>query len=145
MNGDPIEILLVEDNPDDADLTIRTLKKHNLNNPLHHARDGEEALAILHGAEGSGVPPGPLPKLVILDLKLPKVDGFEVLRAIRAHPRTRLLPVVVMTSSREEQDLVRSYELGTNSYVVKPIEFGEFAHAVAQLGMYWIIRNASVR
>lgn len=145
MNGEPIEILLVEDSPDDADLTIRTLHKHNLHNPLHHARDGEEALAFLHGSGEAGAPPGPLPRLVILDLKLPKVDGFEVLRAIRAHARTRLIPVVVMTSSREEQDLVRSYELGTNSYVVKPIEFGEFAQAVAQLGMYWMIQNSSLR
>lgn len=145
MSGEPVVILLVEDNPDDADLTIRTLRKHNVHNPLHHAHDGEEALAFLHGADGRTPPAGPLPRLVILDLKLPKVDGFEVLRAIRANPRTRLIPVVVMTSSREEGDLIRSYELGTNSYVVKPIEFGEFAHAVTELGMYWILLNASAR
>jgi len=145
MTGEPIDILLVEDNPDDAELTIRTLRKHNLHNRLTHARDGAEALEILLRPPDPGAAPGPLPRLVILDLKLPKVDGFDVLRAMRANPRTRTVPVVVMTSSREERDLIRSYELGTNSYVVKPIEFGAFADAVAQLGLYWLLLNTAVR
>jgi two-component system, response regulator len=136
-----VEVLLVEDNPDDAELTIRTLRKHNLANALHHARDGEEALAYLMGSQAHS----PLPRLIILDLKLPKVDGFEVLRALRASPRTKSIPVVVMTSSREDQDLKKCYELGTNSYVVKPIEFGEFAEAVARLGLYWMLTNSVQR
>ncbi|MCC6740393.1 MAG: response regulator [Planctomycetia bacterium] len=141
MTQGAVEILLVEDTPDDADLTIRTLRKHRLANALHHVQDGEEALRFLLGPEA----PSPRPRLVILDLKLPKVDGFEVLRALRADPRTKTIPVVVMTSSREDRDLAKCYELGTNSYVVKPIEFGEFAEAVARLGLYWMLTNSVPR
>ncbi|KAF0243833.1 MAG: response regulator [Planctomycetota bacterium] len=141
MTQESVDILLVEDNPDDADLTIRTLRKHHLSNALRHVRDGEEALRFLLGPEAAS----PLPRLVILDLKLPKVDGFEVLRALRADPRTKTVPVVVMTSSREDKDLEKCYELGTNSYVVKPIEFGDFAEAVARLGLYWILTNSVPR
>lgn len=141
MTPGVVEILLVEDNADDAQLTIRTLQKHRLANSLRHVRDGEEALQFLHGPDA----PSQQPKLVILDLKLPKVDGFEVLRALRTDPRTKLIPVVVMTSSKEDKDLAACYRLGTNSYVVKPIEFGEFADAVARLGLYWILTNSVPR
>ncbi|MEK7469675.1 MAG: response regulator [Planctomycetota bacterium] len=141
MTSGIVDVLLVEDNPDDAELTIRTLRKHHLANALHHVCDGEEALRYLTGPEAHS----PLPGLVILDLKLPKVDGFDVLRALRADPRTKSIPVVVMTSSREDKDLAKCYELGTNSYVVKPIEFGEFAEAVARLGLYWMLTNSVPR
>lgn len=141
MTQAAVDILLVEDNADDAQLTIRTLQKHRLTNALRHVQDGAEALEFLHGPEA----PTQRPKLVILDLKLPKIDGFEVLGAIRSHPRTKSIPVVVMTSSKEDKDLAACYELGTNSYVVKPIEFGEFADAVARLGLYWMLTNSVPR
>ena len=128
-------ILLVEDSPDDEALTLRALKKNNISNEVVVARDGTEALAHLHNS-GNG-----LPALVLLDLKLPKVDGLEVLRRIRAEPRTRLLPVVVLTTSKEEQDLLRSYDLGANSYVRKPVDFEQFSEAVRQLGLYWLLLN----
>lgn len=135
-------ILLVEDNPDDALLTVRALQQHNIQNEVVIARDGAEALAYLHGAGEGAVPdPRPLPALILLDLKLPKVDGLEVLRRLRAFPRTRLLPVVVLTSSKEEKDLVASYSLGANSYVRKPVDFDQFAEAVRQLGLYWLLLN----
>jgi two-component system, response regulator len=133
-------ILLVEDNPDDVDLTMRAFKKHNLANQIQIVRDGVEALAFLLGSEGNG-PAGELPDLVLLDLKLPRVDGFEVLRRIRGEERTRLLPVVVLTSSAEEEDVVRSYRLGANSYVRKPVNFNEFVEAAKQLGLYWLVLN----
>jgi two-component system, response regulator len=128
-------ILLVEDNPDDVDLTIRAFKKNNIANDIVVARDGAEALEQLAAAE--------LPAVVLLDLKLPKVDGLEVLRRIRANERTALLPVVILTSSREERDLVNGYSLGANSYVRKPVDFGEFLEAVKQLGLYWLVLNES--
>jgi two-component system response regulator len=134
-----IEILLVEDNPNDVELTLHAFEKHKLANRIHVARDGEEALDYLFAArpEGELTPP----KIVLLDLKLPKVDGLEVLRAIRGSARLRSLPVVILTASREEKDLVESYELGVNSYIVKPIEFDKFVEAVHTLGVYWLLLN----
>ncbi len=134
-------ILLVEDNPDDVDLTLRAFKKSNLLNEVVVARDGVEALAYLLGDEGKSEVLSP--QVVLLDLKLPKIDGLEVLRRLRADDRTRLLPVVVLTSSREEQDLVTSYRLGANSYIRKPVDFDQFLLAVQQLGLYWLLLNES--
>lgn len=131
-------ILLVEDNPDDEELTRIAFQESNLINEVVVARDGEEALDYLLDPERKG---HPLPNLVLLDLKLPKVDGLEVLKRIRAEPRTRTLPVVVLTTSREENDLIRSYQLGCNSYIRKPVVFPEFIDAVRQLGMYWLMLN----
>jgi CheY-like chemotaxis protein len=135
-------ILLVEDNPDDEALTIRALKKNNIANGVAIARDGAEALEYLIG---TGAPAGKdinaLPALVLLDLKLPKVDGLEVLRRLRADDRTRRLPVVVLTSSKEEQDLTTSYNYGANSYIRKPVDFAQFTEAVRQLGLYWLVLN----
>ncbi len=135
-------ILLVEDNPDDIELTFRALKKNNIMNEVVIARDGEEALNLLFGT-GPYREKGPLPPptVMLLDLKLPKVDGLGVLKQVRAHPRTRLLPVVVLTSSKEDQDLVQSYSLGANSYVRKPVDFLQFSTAVQQLGLYWLLLN----
>src|SRR5207237_1243899 len=134
-------ILLVEDNPDDEALTRRALAKNNIQNEILLARDGAEALDWLFstGAHAGGAA---TPELVLLDLKLPKVDGLEVLRRIRANPRTRLLPVVILTSSREEKDVVTGYGLGANSYIRKPVDFGQFVEAVRQLGIYWLVLNA---
>ena len=132
-------ILLVEDNADDEALTLRAFKKNNIGNPVAVARDGAEALDHLFGSDGRAA--GDLPQVVLLDLKLPKVDGLEVLRRIRADDRTRLLPVVILTSSREEQDIVESYRLGANSYVRKPVNFEEFVEAARQLGLYWLLLN----
>ena len=128
-------ILLVEDDPDHEMLTIRALKKSNIANDVKVARDGEEAINLLFG-EGSV-----RPQLVLLDLKLPKVEGLEVLRRIREDESTRMLPVVVLTSSDEERDVVRSYKLGVNSYIRKPVNFTDFAEATRQLGMYWLVLN----
>jgi two-component system, response regulator len=135
-------ILLVEDNADDEALTLRALKKNNIKNELVVARDGVEALDYLF-ATGSyaGRDLTAMPQVILLDLKLPRVDGLEVLRRIRADERTRLLPVVVLTSSNEEQDRFTSYGLGANSYVRKPVDFGQFIEAVRQLGLYWLILN----
>jgi two-component system response regulator len=130
------KILLVEDNPDDEALTIRAFQKSNLANGIDVARDGAEALEYLLGGAAR-----PRPALVLLDLKLPKVDGLEVLRRLRADERTRTLAVVVLTSSREEEDLVESYRLGANSYVRKPVDFTEFVDAVQTLGLYWLVVN----
>jgi two-component system response regulator len=134
-------ILLVEDNPDDVELTLRAFKKNNIANEIVVARDGAEAVNLLHGAEGAALPPPPA--VVLLDLKLPKLDGLEVLRRIRGNERTALLPVVILTSSREERDLVSGYSLGANSYVRKPVDFGQFLEAVKQLGLYWLVLNES--
>ncbi len=133
-------VLLVEDNPDDVELTVRAFKKSNIGNRVEVVQDGAEALAWLH-APGPDGALRPLPEVVLLDLKLPKVDGLEVLRRIREHPRTKLLPVVVLTSSNEERDMVESYRLGANSYVRKPVEFNEFLDASRQLGLYWLVLN----
>jgi len=134
-------ILLVEDNPDDEELTIRALSKNNILNPVTVARDGAEALEHLFGSGEAGAPLPKLPSLVLLDLKLPKVGGLEVLRRVRADERTRYLPVVILTSSREEQDLIAGYRLGANSYVLKPVDFAKFVDAVRQLGLYWMVLN----
>jgi len=137
-----VEILLVEDNPNDAELALRALQKNNLANHLYHVGDGEEALDFIF-ARGAfserKVENGP--KVIILDLKLPKVDGLEVLRALKSDSRTRIIPVVVLTSSKEESDIVESYELGVNSYIVKPVDFDKFVVAVRDLGMYWVLLN----
>ncbi|MFY9531293.1 MAG: response regulator [Candidatus Acidiferrales bacterium] len=132
-------ILLVEDNPDDEALALRALKKNNITNEVMVARDGAEALDILLGA-GSRAGSG-LPQVVLLDLKLPKVDGLEVLRRLRADQRTKLLPIVILTSSNEEQDRLKGYDFGANSYVRKPVDFGQFTEAVRQLGLYWLLLN----
>lgn len=134
-------ILLVEDNPDDVALTLRALKKNNIRNDVVVAQDGEEALDYLFGTGEYATRPHPLPEMLLLDLKLPRMSGHEVLKQIRAHPRTRFIPVVILTSSTEEQDLVRGYELGANSYVHKPVDFTEFVEATRQLGLYWLVLN----
>ncbi len=128
-------ILLVEDDPDHELLTIRALKKSNIANDVHVARDGEEAINALFG------PNAIRPQLILLDLKLPKIEGLEVLRRIRQSDATSMLPVVVLTSSDEERDVVRSYKLGVNSYIRKPVNFNDFAEATRQLGMYWLVLN----
>ncbi len=135
-------ILLVEDNPDDVDLTLRALKKSNIANEVVVARDGVEALEYLFGTgKYAGRDPSAIPQVVLLDLKLPRMDGLEVLERIRADERTRLLPVVILTSSKEEQDLVQSYRMGANSYIRKPVDFNQFTEATRQLGMYWLVLN----
>lgn len=136
------KILLVEDNPDDVALTLRALKRNNIVNDVVHAADGEEALDWLfcRGVH-SGRDPADLPAFILLDLKLPRVDGLEVLRAVRADPRTRLLRVVVLTTSREDQDVAESYSQGANSYIRKPVDFDEFIRVVGQIGLYWLVLN----
>ena len=135
-------ILLVEDNPDDQALTLRALKKNNIKNRVVIRQDGVEALDFLfcRGAD-TNRDPLDIPQVVLLDLKLPKIDGLEVLRRIRSDERTRLLPVVILTSSKEEQDMMRGYGYGANSYVRKPIDFNQFVEAVNQLGLYWLVLN----
>jgi len=142
MTGEPMEILLVEDNPNDVELTLRSLKKNNVSNRVHVVRDGAEGLEFIFGRGkylGRNLRDGP--KVILLDLKLPKVDGLEVLRAIKSDPEARKIPVVVLTSSKEERDIVESYRLGVNSYIVKPVDFTQFTDAVRQLGLYWILLN----
>ena len=146
MLENTVEILLVEDNPDDVELTLHAFQKHNLANRVHVARDGAEALDFLFrtGAykdrriEDS-------PHVVLLDLKLPKVDGLEVLQRMKEDPRTQMIPVVVLTSSREDRDITESYQLGVNSYIVKPVDFEQFTEAVRQLGLYWVLLNEPPR
>jgi two-component system response regulator len=141
-DGDMVDILLVEDNPNDVELTLRALKKSKVVNPVKVVRDGAEALEFLfgEGAYADRIPAQP-PKLILLDLKLPKVDGLEVLRRVKSDERTKVVPVVVLTSSREERDVVESYRLGVNSYIVKPVDFDKFAEAVSQAGLYWMLLN----
>ena len=137
-------ILLVEDNPDDVELTLRAFKKNNVVNGVIVARDGVEALDFLFGGgayENRDL--SVMPVVIFLDLKLPKIDGLEVLRRLRADERTKLLPVVILTSSKEEQDLISGYTLGANSYVRKPVDFEQFVEAVRQLGLYWLLLNES--
>ncbi len=134
-------ILLVEDNPDDVTLTERALQKANVMNRLVVAHDGVEAIDYFFGPNGAA---NAQPQVVLLDLKLPRVDGLEVLRRLRANPKTKLMPVVVLTSSKEEKDMVSSYDLGANSYVRKPVNFTQFAEAVRQLGLYWLLLNETV-
>ncbi len=139
---DPIDLLLVEDNPRDVELTLHAFTQHKLANSVHVVRDGAEALDFLF-AQGDygGRATVAHPRVVLLDLKLPKVDGIEVLRAMRQDPRTRTVPVVVLTSSQEERDIVEAYRLGVNSYIVKPLDFEKFGEAVSSLGMYWLVLN----
>ncbi len=134
-----IDILLVEDNPRDAELTIRAIKKRNVANPIHVVGDGAEALDFIFRE------PARPPKLILLDLKLPKVSGLEVLREIKSDERTRSIPVVVLTSSREDPDIAAAYALGANSYVVKPVDFGAFVEAMSTLGLYWLLVNQTVK
>jgi CheY-like chemotaxis protein len=133
-------ILLVEDNPDDEDLTVRALKKNNVVNEIIVARDGVEALDYLFG-EGQHADLRLTPQVILLDLKLPKLDGLGVLRRLRADDRTKFLPIVVLTSSNEERDRINSYDLGANSYVRKPVDFSQFSEAACQLGLYWLVLN----
>jgi CheY-like chemotaxis protein len=142
MTEEAIEILLVEDNPDDLDMAIRALRKAKLANRIQVARDGVEALEFIFGTgpyAGRKVENGP--KVILLDLKLPKVDGLEVLRQVKGDPRTKSIPVVVLTSSKEQPDVVTCYQLGVNSYIVKPVNFENFMEAVGELGMYWLLLN----
>ena len=137
-----IEILLVEDDPNDVELTLHAFSKNNFTNIIHVVRDGAEALEYLFGSEAAaGNSLRNKPKVILLDLKLPKVDGMEVLRRIKSDERTRLIPVVVLTSSREERDIVESYKLGDNSYIAKPVDFEQFTETVRQLGLYWLLLN----
>lgn len=138
-------ILLVEDNPDDEALTLRAFNKNRINNPVVVARDGVEALDYLFGTGAhAGRDVSVMPAVILLDLKLPRIDGLEVLRRIRANERTSLVPVVVLTTSKEQQDIYEGYSLGANSYIRKPVDFEKFIHAVGQLGVYWLILNEPV-
>lgn len=139
---DAVHILLVEDNPHDLELAIHALRKHNLANHIEVVRDGAEALEYIFATGAySHRDTNHHPKVILLDLKLPRVDGLEVLRRVKADPRTRAIPVVVLTSSREERDIVESYKLGVNSYITKPVDFEQFTESVRQLGMYWLLLN----
>lgn len=135
MQSNGVEILLIEDNANDAELTLRALKQRNLANQVHVCRDGAEAMDFFADANGAA------PKVVLLDLKLPKVDGLEVLRRLKNDARTKAIPIVVLTSSREEPDIERAYALGANSYIVKPVDFEAFARAVSDVGLYWLLLN----
>ena len=140
MNQHNKIILMVEDNPDDAELAIIALRNSHLANDIKHVRDGEEALQFLLGQ-----PKSPLPHLVLLDLHMPKDGGLEVLKRLRSNPRTRRLPVVILTSSSEDEDIATSYDLGANSYIRKPIDFDQFSECVKQLGLYWLVMNETPR
>ena len=146
MSANEVEILLVEDNPSDVELTLRALKRRNLANKVHVVKDGAEALDFIFatGAYINRDIDNP-PKVVLLDLKLPKVDGLEVLRRIKSDKRTKVIPVVVLTSSREEKDIVESYKLGVNSYIVKPVDFDKFVQAISEIGLYWLLLNQPPR
>jgi two-component system response regulator len=141
MNTTPVEILLVEDNPDDVELTLRALNRHNLANRVKVVGDGVEALAYLQPDTADHLPPDGLPKVVLLDLKLPRLGGLEVLRQLKASEATREIPIVVLTSSREDRDIVESYRLGVNSYIVKPVDFDQFSESVRQICHYWLVLN----
>lgn len=132
----PVEILLVEDNPDDAGLAIHALKKNNLADHVLHLHDGEEALNYLFSGEARAIP-----KVILLDLKMPKVDGIEVLRRLKSDEEKKVIPVVVLTSSREERDIVESYRLGVNAYIVKPVDFDKFVRAISEIGLFWLLLN----
>ena len=142
MTDEPVEILLVEDNPNDVELTLHALKEHHLGNRIEVVRDGAEALEFIFNAGAyAHRSPDQHPKVILLDLKLPKVDGLEVLKRLKSDTRTRTIPVVILTSSREERDIVESYKLGVNSYIVKPVDFEQFTEAVRKLGLYWLLLN----
>jgi two-component system response regulator len=138
MTTDPVEILLVEDNPSHAEMTVRVLRKHNITNQIQIARDGGEAVAFLF-PDGNGH--STVPRVILLDLKLTKIDGIEVLRRIKENPRTKTVPVVVLTSSHEDNDLRACYALGVNSYIVKPVDFQQFSEAIRSVGLYWVLLN----
>lgn len=141
-DGEQAEILLVEDNPADAEMTLRALRRNNLANRVHWVKDGQEALDFMFRTDASGdAIRHAEPKMILLDIKMPKVDGIEVLRRLKADERTRAVPVVVMTSSDEERDVVESYRLGVNSFIVKPVQFEAFLETVAKIGLYWLITN----
>lgn len=142
MENKIVDIVLIEDNPFEAELAIRSLRKYNLSNNLLHVDDGAEALDLIYErGKYAGLELTPKPKLILLDIKLPKVDGIEILRQLKANERTKTIPVVMLTSSKENQDIEKCYELGANSYIVKPVDFDSFAKAVAELGMYWMLLN----
>lgn len=140
MSGYMADIILIEDNPDDAELTLRSLRKNNIAHRVHHISDGEEAIQYLEAGKNESIP-----KLILLDLKMPKVDGLQVLKAIKGDERLRVIPVVVLTSSKEEKDIVSSYQLGVNAYIVKPVDFEKFERVVNDLGLFWINVNQSPR
>lgn len=137
MEQDIVEILLIEDNQNDADLAIRALRKKNLANHLLHLEDGEQALEFLYAEENQNN----IPKVILLDLKMPKVDGIQVLRQLKSDPKKKSIPVVVLTSSKEDNDIVESYQLGVNAYIVKPVDFDKFSEAIAKLGFFWVVLN----
>ncbi|TMH27404.1 MAG: response regulator [Betaproteobacteria bacterium] len=142
MADEQVEILLAEDNSEDAEMTMRALRRHNLANQVRWVKDGAEALDYLFcRGQYVGRDPSRPPKLVLLDIKMPKIDGIEVLRQLKADPTTRSIPVVVMTSSNEERDVLESYRLGVNSYIVKPVQFNQFIETVAKIGLYWLLTN----
>jgi two-component system response regulator len=146
MTINEVEILLVEDNPNDVELTLRALKKRNLANKVHVVKDGAEALEFIFGTGTYAERDiNQMPKVILLDLKLPKVDGLEVLRKVKSDERTKVIPVVVLTSSKEESDLVESYRLGANSYITKPVDFDKFAQTVSEMGLYWLLVNQPPR
>jgi two-component system, response regulator len=136
MENNAVQILLVEDNPDDAGMTLRALKKHHLSNHVLHLRDGEEALNFLFSRELSH-----FPKLILLDIKMPKVDGIEVLKRIKEDDELKVIPVVLLTSSKEDRDILESYKLGVNAYIVKPVDFEKFVVAVSEVGYFWLVLN----
>ena len=142
MHLHAVDILLVEDNPDDLELALHALRKENLANRIQVARDGEEALDYVFARDDyAGANGYNIPKLILLDLKLPKVDGIEVLRQIKTHPRTKTIPVVILTSSTEQRDLVEGYSLGVNGYIQKPVDFDQFRDTVKQIGLFWLVIN----
>ncbi len=143
MNQNDVEIVVVEDDPNDAELIMRVLKKHNLANKVVHVEDGAQAIDLLIGKNGKAKQ-GELPRVVLLDLKLPKMNGIEVLRKLKSNESTKNIPVVILTSSKEDKDMVDAYALGVNSYVTKPIKFDEFARVVSELGMYWMLVNKTL-
>jgi two-component system, response regulator len=138
MTPETVEILLIEDNPEHAELTLRALKRHHVTNHIHVLKDGAEAIGYLLPRDGSSPPPA---RLILLDLKLPKLDGLEVLRRVKGDARTRMIPVVVLTSSSEDKDLTECYRLGVNSYIVKPVDFQRFSEAARSVGFYWTLLN----
>lgn len=141
-NPNEVEILIVEDNPNDAEMALRALKENNLTNRVLVVQDGEEALNFIF-AKGAYADRKNLrkPKIILLDLKLPKVDGLEVLKEIKENPETKIIPVIVLTSSKEESDMIKSYQLGVNSYIVKPVDFDKFVDSIKDLGLYWLLLN----
>jgi len=142
MNTGKVDIILVEDNPDDAELSIRALNKNRIANSLIHLKDGQEALDYIFCKgvyENRNI--SDIPKVILLDIKMPKIDGIEVLKRIKADPGTKIIPVVLLTSSKEEKDILESYQLGANSYIVKPVNFDSFVKAVSDLGLYWLLLN----